>query len=231
MRELQEKIGYAFRDKALLQLALRHPSSVHEGHLSNQRLEFLGDSVLQLLSSEVLYAQNPLLPEGKLSRMRAALVQESSLHRVAQKLDLGQKLTLSPGEEQTGGREKPSVLADAVEALLGAIYLDGGLEPARVFAREHILNQPPPPKTHDYKTQLQELTQAGEGKQIPHYEILAEDGPPHARVFTARVSLPDQGEATGEGNTKKAAEQAAAQALLKALASEKHESDGHTPCD
>lgn len=213
---LMERIGYRFSDEGLLRLALTHPSSAQPGGESNQRLEFLGDAVLQLCASHSLYLRHPQMHEGELSRLRAALVQESSLHRVALAWQLGGLLRLGPGEESSGGKDKPSILADAVEAVLGAVYLDGGLGEAQRIVSAHILSQPPPSRARDYKTELQERTQKN-GGPAPSYEIIGEEGPPHQRLFTARVSLLGQAVGQGQDRSKKAAEQAAAKDALSKL--------------
>ena len=150
--KLEQAIGYTFRDKSLLKLAMTHPSYAGETHVHNQRLEFLGDAVLQLCTSVRLYKQYPDLPEGKLSRLRARCVQESALEVAARRLHLGENLLLGMGEERGGGREKPSILADAMEALLGAMYLDGGMEDARRLI-EAVVPIADAPRVHDYKTE------------------------------------------------------------------------------
>ncbi len=222
MQSLMQTIGYTFRDPSLLELALSHPSGVLGGQPNNQRLEFLGDAVLQLCASHSLYLSQPQMHEGQLSRLRASLVQESSLHAVALSWKLGPLLRLGIGEEMSGGREKPSILADAVEAILGAVYLDGGLQEADRIVKAHILSQPPPPKARDYKTELQELTQK-HGGAAPVYEPTGEEGPPHDRLFFVRVVLPDGRSANGQGRSKKAAQQDAAKCILETLLAETEE--------
>ncbi|MDR3085668.1 MAG: ribonuclease III, partial [Christensenellaceae bacterium] len=186
MSELEKIIGYAFHDGSLLELALTHPSLARDGWVSNQRLEFLGDAVLQLCVSARLYAQHQDMHEGWLSRKRALIVQEQSLRQAAESIGLGGYLLMGPGEESTGGRDKPSILADAVEALLGAIYLDGGLPAAERFVAAFVLSLESPPETRDYKTDFQELSQRESGI-TPVYRIAREEGPPHERTFTAQV--------------------------------------------
>lgn len=216
MRALEQTIGYAFKDRKLLLTALTHSSYSGEKHAaSNQRLEFLGDAVLQLTMSDRLYLAYPDLAEGDLSRLRARSVQEGALHKAAIRLHLGEHLRLSHGEELAGGRERPSILADAVEALLGAIYLDGGMEPARAFV-ESFLPTAPETVAQDSKTALQELLQKG-GGDTPQYEILSEEGPPHARRFHAQALWNGRQIGKGEGASKKAAEQAAALDALREL--------------
>lgn len=214
MHPLEKKAGYRFKDPSLLHLALMHPSLAKEDHLSNQRLEFLGDAVLQLCVSTHLYKQNETMQEGQLSKQRAALVQEQALFAVAQRLEIGKYITMGPGEAQTGGREKPSILSDAVEAFLGAVYLDGGLDAADQIVQQLVLTLPPVPETIDYKTRLQEQMQA-EKAITPHYLIVEESGPPHDKRFVAEVYLKEQVIGRGVGSSKKAAEQAAAQDALK----------------
>ncbi|MDR2515082.1 MAG: ribonuclease III [Christensenellaceae bacterium] len=214
MSGLEKTIGYSFRDGSLLTLALSHPSLNRDGLASNQRLEFLGDAVLQLCASVRLYAQNPEMHEGWLSRRRALLVQEQSLRQAAEKIGLGAYLLMGPGEESTGGRDKPSILADALEALLGAIFLDGGLPEAERFVAAFVLSLEIPPETRDFKTDFQEHTQRKSGI-TPVYRIVSEDGPAHDRSFTAEVFLQDALAGQGSGQSKKAAEQAAAQDALE----------------
>lgn len=195
MQRLQQALGYAFRDPSHLRLALTHPSTKLP---DNQRLEFLGDAVLEFCVSDMLYQKYPDLHEGELTARRAALVCERTLSVIARSLDLGRYLLMGHGEEQTGGREKPSILADAMEAVLAAVYVDGGYEAARGVIR--VLFQ--------------------EEERLAAYEIVAQSGPDHDRRFTAQVSVQGRAVATGEGNSKKAAEQAAAKAALKAYRGE-----------
>ena len=211
--KLEQDIGYTFRDKALLKLAMTHPSYAGETHVHNQRLEFLGDAVLQLCMSSRLYHQYPDLQEGKLSKLRARCVQEGALEVAARKLRLGENLLLGHGEEKVGGREKPSILADAFEALLGAMYLDGAMEEARRLI-ETIIPVQDLPKVHDYKTEYQELAQSVTGA-TPVYRIIGEEGPAHARSFTAEVTLGGKVMGQGSGSSKKQAEQQAARQALE----------------
>ena len=218
MQRLQQALGYAFRDPSHLRLALTHPSTKLP---DNQRLEFLGDAVLEFCVSDMLYQKYPDLHEGELTARRAALVCERTLSVIARSLDLGRYLLMGHGEEQTGGREKPSILADAMEAVLAAVYVDGGYEAARgvirvLFQEEERLTAW---RGQDDKSALQESTQAN-GLDLPAYEIVAQSGPDHDRRFTAQVSVQGRAVATGEGNSKKAAEQAAAKAALKACRGE-----------
>ena len=215
MTELERIIGYSFRDPELLRTALTHPSLSGESNVAhNQRLEFLGDAVLQLVMSARLYAAHPKLMEGELSRMRARSVNEKALHDAAERLGLGAYLLMSHGEELSGGRNRASVLADAVESVLGAIFLDGGLENARGFA-DTFLPIVAESVARDYKSELQEWMQEKAGI-TPVYRIVREDGPPHQRTFVANV-LGNRVLGEGVGTSKKNAEQAAAQAALAAL--------------
>lgn len=215
MQNLQKALGYTFKDEAHLRLALTHPSTKLP---DNQRLEFLGDAVLEFCVSDMLYRKYPDLHEGELTARRAALVCERTLSVLARSLELGKVLVMGHGEEQTGGREKPSILADAMEAVLAAIYIDGGIRAAhqvilRLFAEDERLIAW---RGHDDKSALQEYTQAN-GLELPAYEIIAQEGPDHNRTFTAQVSVLGKPVATGVGNSKKAAEQAAAKKALKTL--------------
>ena len=210
----QEILGYEFKQEQLLLSAITHPSAT-EGRpvkYSYERLEFLGDAVLQLCTSVRLYKQYPDLPEGKLSRLRARCVQESALEVAARRLHLGENLLLGIGEERGGGREKPSILADAMEALLGAMYLDGGMEDARRLI-EAVVPIADAPRVHDYKTEYQELAQSVTG-ETPVYRIVGEEGPAHMRTFFAEVELCGAVTGRGEGSSKKHAEQQAARDAL-----------------
>ncbi len=222
MRALQERLGYAFRDPTLLENALTHSSYANErrGH-SNERLEFLGDSVLGMVTAEKLYHTFPDLPEGRLSRLRAELVCEQALHAVALDLRLGDYLRLGKGEEHSGGRTRPSILADAVEAIIAAMFLDGGLQPAKNFILSHILAGLEAGEMHhvaDYKTELQEQVQKKADQHL-RYELVGESGPDHRKQFVMAVYLNDAEIGRGEGRSKKEAEQAAARAALQSLVS------------
>lgn len=220
MNDLQKKIGYTFKNPKLLQAALVHSSYVNENRNkvseSNERLEFLGDSVLGFISADYLYKKYPGRPEGELTRERASLVCEKSLHRTALELGLGELLLLGKGEAMGGGRQRPSILADAVEATLAAIYLDGGMEPARRFVYTFILQRQESPDTEDYKTELQELVQR-EKEQALEYRIVGESGPDHDKHFIAQVLLNGKMVGQGEGRTKKMAEQMSAKAAIAKL--------------
>lgn len=219
VKELQNQIGYAFRDEKLMENALTHSSYANERGksraFSNERLEFLGDSVLGFVTAEYLFEKYPSRPEGEMTRIRAELVCEQSLAATAEALELGSVLLLGKGEEQNGGRTRKSILADAVEALLAAIYLDGGIVPARAFVLDHILAEKPTELT-DYKTALQELVQSTGGVS-PQYKIIDEYGPDHAKTFVARVEIEGKPAGEGSGRTKKEAEQSAAKAAMESL--------------
>ena len=224
MQELEQKLGYTFKNPALLSEALSHSSYANEhrsAHLnSNERLEFLGDSVLGFVTAEYLFARHPDLPEGDLTRIRAALVCEQSLYEVARQLDLGRFLKLGRGEESGGGRERTSILADATEAVFAAVYLDGGIQAAsrlihRVLlsaAREEAVEE----RRRDYKTALQELVQR-QADQVLSYRMVGEQGPDHAKIFMAEVLLNGSPIGSGSGHSKKEAEQSAAKAALAEL--------------
>lgn len=214
MQALMKSLQYEFKNPDLLRQALTHPSM---GKEDNQRLEFLGDAVLQYIMSDLLYATHPASQEGNLTHLRALLVCEAALSQVARSLHVGEALIMDKGEVLTGGRDKPSVLCDAMEAILAAVYLDGGMEAARkivtsFWPRAEDVHRP----MQDSKGALQEYLQK-DGGDAPTYEILAQSGPPHDRVFEAAVYRGGQPLATGSGRTKKQAEQAAALAALKKL--------------
>ena len=214
---MQQTIGYCFHNPELLLIAMTHSSFANEkGDLKdNERLEFLGDAVLELYSSEFLFREYPEKPEGELTRLRACLVCEDALSAVASELSLGEYLRLGRGEEKTGGRIRKSVLSDALEALIGAIFLDGGGEEARRFVLSKVMTDVKRKELHyDSKTMLQEAVQKRDGRVLS-YEILEESGPDHDRVFTAAALIDGRIAGKGTGKTKKAAEQEAAyQALL-----------------
>jgi len=222
LHELEERLGYRFRDISYLQGAMYHSSYANEhrglGIECNERLEFLGDAVLGLVSADFLYGEHPNLPEGDLTRIRAALVCEEGLHEVAQQLGLGEYLCLGKGEELCGGRERPSILADATESVFAAVYLDGGMEPARELIRRVLLNKEWTPtvkeRRMDSKTLLQELVQRKSGREL-HYELMGESGPDHNKVFVVEVFMNGESIGCGQGRSKKDAEQAAAKAALE----------------
>ena len=227
MLELEKKLNYTFRDRKLLSEALSHSSYANEhrsaGLKSNERLEFLGDSVLGFVTAEFLFTQHPDLPEGDLTRIRAALVCEQSLYEVARKLELGKYLKLGRGEEAGGGRERTSILADATEAVFAAVYLDGGIGAASQLIHRVLLDaekeEAVEERRKDYKTALQELIQRTPGRTIT-YQLVEETGPDHCRVFVMEVSVDGQVSGRGEGRSKKEAGQAAAKAALKLLGGE-----------
>lgn len=223
MKQLEERLGYTFQDRALLEHALTHSSYANEnrakGETSNERLEFLGDSVLGMVVADYLFRGHPDMPEGELTRTRAALVCEESLVEVARKLGLGRHLKLGRGEDAGGGRQRPSIQADAVEAVIAAIYLDGGIGSARKFITNFILtnnDRETEGVIRDYKTALQELVQR-EGGQVLTYCLSGESGPDHAKVFRVEVSLNGEKAGEGQGRSKKEAEQNAARAALSLL--------------
>lgn len=218
LEELEEKIGYRFEDKKLLKQAMCHSSYANERHmdrlLNNERLEFLGDAVLELITSEFLYQTYPKMPEGEATRTRASIVCEQTLALCARELGLGAFLLLGRGEDLTGGRERDSVTSDAMEALLGAVYLDGGFASAKEFVTNFILNDIEHKKLFfDSKTILQEEIQ-GETTESLYYELIREEGPDHNKRFTVHACLGDQVIGAGSGRTKKAAEQEAAYRAL-----------------
>ena len=217
-------MGYAFKNKALLENALQHSSYANEhrggGMRSNERLEFLGDAVLGVVTADYLFRKHPDLPEGDLTRLRAALVCEDSLHEVAQSLELGRHLKLGRGEEQGGGRRRPSILADATESVFAAVYLDGGMEAASELIHRVLLDkgreEAVEERRRDFKTELQELVQRKSGSTLG-YRLMGSTGPDHAKVFEAAVLLNGEVFSTGTGHSKKEAEQAAAGAALEKL--------------
>ena len=227
MRELEKKLNYTFRDPGLLGEALSHSSYANEhrsaGLRSNERLEFLGDSVLGFVTAEFLFLQHPDLPEGDLTRIRAALVCEQRLYEVARKLDLGRYLKMGRGEEAGGGRERTSILADATEAVFAAVYLDGGIGAASTLIHRVLLDaekeEVVEERRRDYKTALQELVQR-QADQVLTYRMIGEEGPDHDKTFLAEVLLNGTQVGTGSGHSKKEAEQSAAKAALRKLEAE-----------
>lgn len=220
LKELEKKIGYEFRDFSLLRRAMMHSSYINEKHLPkfqcNERLEFLGDAVLELVSSEFLFLENPKISEGELTKTRASMVCEPSLAFCARDLQLGEYLLLGKGEEATGGRGRDSITSDSMEALIGAIYLDGGFTNAKEFIHRFILSDLEHKKLFfDSKTILQEIVQADMGESIT-YRLVGEEGPDHNKAFRVEVRIGEICCGAGKGRTKKAAEQEAAyQAILK----------------
>ena len=222
INELEKAIGYEFRNITLLQNALSHSSYAnerwHDSLKSNERLEFLGDSVLGMLVADYLYRTFPERPEGELTRMRADMVCEKTLATVANRLGLGQHLMLGKGEELGGGRSRDSILADAVESVIAACYLDGGMDAAVQFIQKFILVNVPVTKLHnaDYKTALQELVQQKKN-QVLAYRLVGESGPDHDKQFRVELTLNGEVVGVGTGSSKKRAEQAAAQAAIERL--------------
>ena len=218
IKKFQEVIEYHFHDEKLLRQALTHSSFANEKHLKkhsdNERLEFLGDAVLEIISSEFLYKEYPDKPEGELTKLRASIVCEPTLALCTKDIALGEYLLLGKGEDQTGGRGRKSILSDALEAVIGAIYLDGGFANAKEFIHKYILTDIEHKQLfYDSKTILQELIQ-GRHEQLS-YELIDESGPDHDKQFTVAVLVDGERVSEGEGHTKKAAEQQAAyQALL-----------------
>lgn len=222
MKHLEENLGYSFKNKELLKNALSHSSYANETHLrlgSNERLEFLGDAVLSLVVADFLYKQFPDKPEGELTKLRASLVCEKSLCRFARELEIGDFILLGKGEEQCGGRERNSILADAFEAILAAIYLDAGMDVARQHVLRFVkdeLNHTEDEVFHDYKTTLQEVIQRNPEERLS-YVLSAESGPDHNKSFTVDVLLNSSVIGTGTGKTKKRAEQMAARDALRLM--------------
>ncbi len=217
-------MNYTFRDETLLKHALAHSSyaNEHRGEVqgSNERLEFLGDSVLGLITAEYLFTHYRHLPEGKLTKMRALLVCENSLFDFAQQISLGDYLLLGHGEERSGSRNRPSIVSDAFEAVLAAVYLDGGLESAKKYALPFLMRGAAEidgkHHSYDYKTTLQEIAQQNPGELI-HYELLSATGPDHAKVFEVHCFLNSNLLGKGTGRSKKEAEQMAAKEALKLM--------------
>ena len=220
----ESQLGYTFKDSALLRLALTHRSVSAEdaARNDNERLEFLGDAVLQLVITDLLYASYPHLAEGQMAKVRASVVSRPTLAEVARAIDIGAELDLAPGEDRTGGRGKDSILADAVEAVLGAVYLDGGLEKARKMILglwgERVVDKAKRPGIKDYKTRLQEHL-ARDGLR-PDYEVEG-TGPDHDRQFSAVVLVDGKRLGAGEGRSKKEAEQASASEALATLTTDR----------
>ena len=223
--EFQQVIGYEFKQAGLLQQALTHSSYANEKrmkrHSDNERLEFLGDAVLEIVASEYLYNNFPQMPEGELTKLRASLVCEPTLAYCTKELHLGDYLLLGRGEDRTGGRKRSSILSDALEAVIGAIYLDGGFASAKEFILKFILTDIEHKKLfYDSKTILQETVQ-GRGIGAMDYKLAGESGPDHDKKFEVELWIGGKKTSTGEGHTKKAAEQEAAyKALIKLHAAE-----------
>ena len=225
LNEFQSKIGYTFKNRHLLEQALTHSSYANEKHMKkhsdNERLEFLGDAVLEIVSSEFLFINYPQKPEGELTKLRASIVCEPTLALCTNPLDLGKYLRLGRGEDHTGGRKRKSILSDALEAVIGAIYLDGGFTNAKEFVLRFIMTDIENKQLfYDSKTILQEIIQSRQDGELS-YEILKEEGPDHNKSFEVRALVGDQEIGRGKGRTKKAAEQLAAyNGILKLKAGE-----------
>ncbi len=220
-REFEKKIGYQFQDQKLLAQALTHSSYANERHIGkhadNERLEFLGDAVLEIVSSEFLFHKYPNHSEGELTRLRASMVCEPTLAFCTRELELGKYLLLGKGEEQTGGRERKSILSDALEAVIGAIYLDGGFANAKEFIFRFVLNDIEHKQLfYDSKTILQELVQGNFSQEL-HYHLLNEEGPDHDKKFVVEARIGKDVYGQGVGRTKKGAEQEAAYHTLLLL--------------
>lgn len=219
MRELCEKLGYNFKNLKLLDTALTHPSFGGDYHVPHyQRLEFLGDAVLELAISKYLFFEFPDMDEGKLTRIRAGLVREETLCRAALRLDLGRYIRLSVGEQRSGGRNKPSILSDVMEAVLAAVYLDGGFDCAVEVIRRALGDDLHPRMLEDHldaKSRLQEILQRD--GEMPQYEFISMKGPPHAPEFYYSVVLGEQVLGEGRGTSKQNAQQAAARDALKRM--------------
>ena len=226
IKDLEEAIGYRFHNISLLQNALTHSSYAnerwHNSLRSNERMEFLGDSILGMVVADYLYRNFSDRPEGELTRMRADMVCETSLAQAAEKLALGSHLLLGHGEERFGGRTRASILADAVESVIAACYLDGGMEAAKSFIRRFLLTDVPVKRLHnvDYKTALQELVQQKKD-QVLTYHLVGESGPDHDKQFRVEVFLNGKSMGLGVGTSKKRAEQDAARAAIACLSPEK----------
>ncbi len=219
MPNLEETIGYQFNDKELLEQALSHSSYANESketRSSNERLEFLGDSVLSLVVSQYIFEHFRKLPEGELTKMRASLVCEKSLHQFAVQIRLGEHMLLGKGEENTGGRERVSILADAFEALIAAIFIDGGMNAARDFIHAIVLSEENLNKvqnSRDYKTILQEIVQKNPEERV-EYKLIKQSGPDHNKVFSVGVFLNSNIIGSGKGKSKKQAERLAAKEAI-----------------
>ena len=226
LEALETVLGYRFRSRELLQRALTHRSSIYEKNIpgtaaaDNEQLEFLGDAVLGFIASDVLVARHPAYPEGRLSKLKAHLVSASHLYEVAARMKLGDYLLLGRGEELSGGREKKALLSNGLEAVIAAVYLDGGFEPVRHFVIQHILDAAVPgeeaAQVTDYKGALQEMAQALKLPQ-PRYSIVEERGPEHAKTFLVEVRVGPDWVGRGDGLSKKSAGQKAAQKILQQL--------------
>lgn len=216
--QLEQKIGYCFRDKALARQALTHSSYANEQKINRyedyERLEFLGDAVLELVSSDYIYREHPEMTEGNMTKYRASIVCEPALAYCAREIGIDQYILLGKGEEATGGRRRDSIISDVMEAMIGAIYLDSGMDEAKAYIHRYILSDLEHKQLfYDAKTILQEEVQK-ENKGILHYELVSEEGPEHAKVFVVEAMVGETKVGRGAGHSKKAAEQKAAYAAL-----------------
>ncbi|MDR1467217.1 MAG: ribonuclease III [Oscillospiraceae bacterium] len=221
-KELEKRIGHKFKNRSYIASAITHSSYANETkdrRQSNERLEFLGDSVLGLIVSDYIFSNYPSLPEGQLTKLRSSLVCEKALHEFSKSINLGEFLIMSRGERASGGHELPSILADAFEAVVAAVYLDGGINVARNFVFRFILPQMEKPTIqtyNDYKTILQEMIQRKPCEKLD-YEMVGQEGPDHAKRFWAQVKLNEQIVGKGEGKSKKEAQQCAAKEAIDTI--------------
>jgi len=230
IKELERKLEYKFQDLGLLKQACRHSSYTNEMRMNrlecNERLEFLGDAVLELVSSEFLFEAYPDYPEGELTKLRASLVCEPTLALCAKELSLGDYLLLGKGEDATGGRMRDSITSDALEAVIGAVFLDSGIDEAKEFIRKFVLNDIENKKLfYDSKTALQEIVQGNITGEI-QYGLVKEEGPDHNKIFTVEIWIGEQSYGYGTGRTKKAAEQTAAYQAICALRCKVNSTEG-----
>ncbi len=225
LEEFENTVGYKFKDRKFVLTALTHSSYANELKMNkwecNERLEFLGDAVLELVSSEYIFRENPDKPEGDMTRIRASYVCEPTLALCARQINLGKFLLLGKGEDHSGGRKRDSILSDALEATIGAVYMDGGFEPAKKYIENHILKDIENKKLfYDSKTFLQEIVQSDSVSKLD-YELIKEEGPDHCKSFTVGVNVNGKRVTTGEGVTKKKAEQDAAYRAILILKNKK----------
>lgn len=221
LEELEQKIGYSFQDKRLLRQALTHSSFANEQKINKyddyERLEFLGDAVLELVSSEFLFRENENMTEGQLTRLRASMVCEQALAYCAREFGLENYILLGKGEELTGGRTKDSIISDVMEAIIGALYVDNGMEEAKAYIHRFVLSDLEHKQLfYDAKTILQERIQQ-KNQGTLHYELIREEGPDHDKMFVVEAKIDDKTIGAGQGRTKKAAEQQAAYEALKSM--------------
>lgn len=232
MSGIEQRIGYTFRSPDLLRLALTHTSYANEARQkpqSNERLEFLGDSVLSFVVADYLFGEHAATPEGELTRLRAGLVCEGALAAFARQIDLGEHLLLGRGEEMGGGRARASILADAFEALIAAVYIDGGVQAARDFILPFVRRHGGGAAGDDYKTRLQEVVQQNPEERV-RYTVISESGPDHDKCFTVEVHLNSNCIGRGSGHSKKLAEQQAARQALVLMGLEQEQHNLEAPC-